>query len=102
MKRNTPKGRWLRLLATKRFSLFQDPKEATTFEVSWKKVNGSYARRRFSADNVERAIERAPFVAGLEVEKPDGEGITLLNGFTETLNETKREWLHCASPKPFV
>ncbi len=100
MRRNTPEGRWRKLLAARRFNLFQDVHQANRFEVSWKRANGSYGRRRFVADSIERAVDLAPVVAGLEQEKPDAEGITLLEGFKQALAETKRgprgraDWLY--------
>lgn len=82
--------RWRKILSAGRFNLFQGMDVATIFEVSWKKAGGRYGRRRFAADNVERAIDRAPIVAGLEQDVPDPSDITIIQGFSQALDSTKR------------
>lgn len=90
-KENAPKSkRWRKVLKTAKYSLFQDAGQTATFEVSWKRAGGSYGRRRFNAQDVEQAIAQAPIVAGLIVEKPDIEGVRLLDGFSLALAETRR------------
>ena len=56
----TGKKRWKKLIKTGRFNLHQDLAAPTVFEVSWKRSNDKYGRRRFQAESVERAIGRAP------------------------------------------
>jgi integrase len=98
--RTRSKQQWIKIVSTGRVSVFRDPSNPSRFEVSWRRANGSYGRRRFNADSVEQAIETAPVIAGLVQATPDVEGITLLDGFTQAMSETRRgsrgraDWLY--------
>lgn len=92
MKRNTQKLKWKKQFNAEKFSLFQEVRQKTLFEVSWKKCNGKYGRRRFNALSLEDALDQAPVVAGLvrDYLRMDGNGPTVLEAFTEALAHTKR------------
>lgn len=94
MKRDTQtptrKRQWQKVFGAGEFNLFREKTTPTLFEVSWKRSNGSYGRRRFSAETIERAVERAPIVAGLEPDTPKLEGVTMLDAFAQALQESKR------------
>jgi len=93
------KKKWERIAQTERFSLFQSTKTLLTFEVSWKKPNGKYGRRRFNSMSQEAALEQAPIVAGLET----GESLrlfTLAEAFALTVREYRmseasmKQWVY--------
>lgn len=91
--------KWIRVLKTKRFNLFQNVISPTLWEVSWKKSK-NYGRRRFNAQDTETAIQQAPIIAGLEQGQTYIKPITLKEAFEMTLNNAKRgkssrrDWLY--------
>ena len=100
MRTRKKNGKWQKLVRTSRLTVLRDLNDVNRYEVSWKKANGSYGRRRFSANSVEVAIESAPVVAGLEMDRPKPEDIRILDGLMQALEETRRgprgrrDWLY--------
>jgi integrase len=85
------KKKWRKVARTDRFSLFQSIAQPHQFEVSWKKSEGGFGRRRFSAASIDAALEEAPQRAGLVFVLPqDDLGPTVADAFAETLGLTNR------------
>ncbi|MFH0794039.1 MAG: hypothetical protein V2A74_08405 [bacterium] len=101
MTRNARK-KWLKIVTTERFNLFQSSTDPTTFEVSWKKSR-DYGRRRFKSENLESALRQAPIVAGLVTGQERVLEVKLADAFNEVLAQTSRrkrarhDWLYQVS-----
>jgi integrase len=90
--RTRSKQNWIKVVNTGRVSVFRDPRDPHRFEVSWKKPDGSYGRRRFSAETRESAIEQAPVVAGLIYQSPlPTAGLEVGKAFAQALAMTNRK-----------
>ena len=83
---------WQKVFDAGQFNLFREKKTPTLYEVSWKRSNGSYGRRRFNAPSIEEALNEAPIVAGLITVQPtmDGQDLTVLEAFNEAFSHSKR------------
>lgn len=88
------KKKWRKVARTERFSLFQSTTDSRQFEISWKKSNGSYGRRRFIADSIESALAKAEPVDEpirlIPSPAPAQQGATIAEAFAQTLSFTKR------------
>lgn len=80
---------WKKVVSTDRLSLYQDKNAETLFSVRWKRSDGSYGSRRFSALRREEAIREAPYQAGLEIRQRNKE-FRIVDAFNECLAQTNR------------
>lgn len=80
----------LDLLKLEGYSLFQNKKKKTLYEISWKKSGNKYTRKRFTCENPKEAVNIARQIVGLIPIQKRGNLIRLVDAFNMALKESKR------------
>ena len=90
--RTRKKRAWKKIVRIGELSVFRHRTDPHRFEVSWKKRDGGYGRRRFSAQSTEQAIGQARVAAGLSQSQPiaPDEPFEIQQAFETALAQTRR------------